>query len=141
MSEFAPLKSYIAGTWVAPASSTATIDALNPATEEVCATVAICGPDDVDRAVRAARAAFDGYAAIALDQRIALVIANVLNLIIAPWIVGSLSDYFAGAGPADAESLRLAQMILAPSGLWAAWHYWRAEKYIVEDQKRAVGYV
>ena len=73
MSEFVPLKSYIAGSWVAPASSTATIDAINPATEEVCATVAICGPDDVDRAVRAARAAFDGYAAIALDQRIALV--------------------------------------------------------------------
>ena len=73
MSEFAPLKSYIAGSWAAPASSTATIDAINPATEEVCATVAICGPDDVDRAVRAARAAFDGYAAFSLDQRIALV--------------------------------------------------------------------
>ena len=73
MSEFAPLKSYIAGSWAVPASSTATIDAINPATEEVCATVAICGPDDVDRAVRAARAAFDGYAAFSLDQRIALV--------------------------------------------------------------------
>ena len=72
---------------------------------------------------------------------ISLLIANVLNLIIAPWIVGSLSDYFAGSGPPDAESLRLAQLILAPSGLWAAWHYWRAEKYIVADQKRAVGYV
>ena len=77
----------------------------------------------------------------AMAVAISLVIANVLNLIIAPWIVGSLSDYFAGAGPADADSLRLAQMVLAPSGLWAAWHYWRAEKYIVEDQKRAVGYV
>ena len=73
MSEFAPLKSYIAGSWAAPASSTATIDAINPATEEVCATVAICGADDVDRAVRSARAAFDGYAAFSLDQRIALV--------------------------------------------------------------------
>jgi len=77
----------------------------------------------------------------AMAVAISLLIANVLNLIVAPWIVGSLSDYFAGAGPANAESLRLAQMILAPSGLWAAWHYWRAEKYIVEDQKRAVGYV
>jgi aldehyde dehydrogenase (NAD+) len=67
------LKSYINGAWVAPATSTATIDAINPATEEVCATVAVCGHDDVDRAVRAARAAFDGYAAIPLDQRIKLV--------------------------------------------------------------------
>jgi aldehyde dehydrogenase (NAD+) len=68
----APLKSYIDGAWVTPATSTATVDAINPATEEVCATVAICGPDDVDRAVLAARAAFDGYAATSLDERIAL---------------------------------------------------------------------
>lgn len=72
---------------------------------------------------------------------ISLLIANVLNLIIAPAIVGGLSDYFAGPQGADAESLRLAQLILAPSGLWCAWHYWRAGKYIIEDQKRAVGYV
>lgn len=77
----------------------------------------------------------------AMAVAIALLIANVLNLIVAPWIVGSLSDYFDGAGGGSAESLRLAQLILAPTGLWAAWHYWRAEKYIVADQQRAVGYV
>ncbi len=67
-----PLKSYIDGAWVAPATSTATVEAVNPATEEVCAVVAICGHDDVDRAVLAARAAFDSYAATTLDERIAL---------------------------------------------------------------------
>jgi aldehyde dehydrogenase (NAD+) len=67
-----PLKSYIAGTWVAPISSTAMLDAINPATEEVCATIALCGPDDVDQAVAAARAAFDGYASTSLEERIAL---------------------------------------------------------------------
>lgn len=77
----------------------------------------------------------------AMAVAIALLIANVLNLIVAPGIVGALSDYFAGPGGADADSLRLAQLILAPTGFWAAWHYWRAEKYIVADQKRAVGYV
>ena len=77
----------------------------------------------------------------AMAVAIALLIANVLNLIVAPWIVGSLSNYFDSTGGGNADSLRLAQLILAPSGLWAAWHYWRAEKYIVEDQKRAVGYV
>ena len=77
----------------------------------------------------------------AMAVAIALLIANVLNLIIAPGIVGSLSDYFDASGGGNADSLRLAQLILAPTGLWAAWHYWRAEKYIVEDQKRAVGYV
>lgn len=77
----------------------------------------------------------------AMAIAISLLIANLLNLIVAPWIVGSLSDFFAGPAGADADSLRMAQLILAPTGLWAAWHYWRAEKYIIEDQKRACGYV
>jgi MFS family permease len=72
---------------------------------------------------------------------VSLLIANVFNLIIAPQGVGLLSDYFAGPGGADAASLRLALLVLAPTGFWAAWHYWRAEKYIIEDQKRAIGYV
>jgi aldehyde dehydrogenase (NAD+) len=67
------LKSYIKGEWALPATSTALVTAINPATEEICATIAICGHDDVDRAVRAARAAFDSYAARSLDDRIALV--------------------------------------------------------------------
>jgi len=67
------LKSYIGGEWRLPLSSTAVVDAINPATEEIAARVALCGPDDVDAAVRAARGAFDGYAALSLDDRIALV--------------------------------------------------------------------
>lgn len=69
----ASLNSYIEGAWVLPQTSTATFEAINPATEEIAATVALCGVDDVDRAVRAARSAFDGYAALTLDARIALV--------------------------------------------------------------------
>jgi MFS family permease len=72
---------------------------------------------------------------------VSLLLANILNLIVAPGIVGTLSDYFAGPLPVNAESLRLAQLCLAPTGFWAAWHYWRAGKYSVADQKRAVGYV
>ncbi len=77
----------------------------------------------------------------AMFVAITLLIANVFNLIIAPQGVGFLSDYFAGPAGADAASLRLALLFLAPTGFWAAYHYWRAEKYIVEDQKRAIGYV
>lgn len=72
---------------------------------------------------------------------VSLLVANVFNLIVAPQGVGLLSDYFAGPSGADAESLRTALLILAPTGFWAAWHYWSAEKYVIEDQKRAVGYV
>lgn len=68
-----PLKSYINGAWVLPATSTASYAAINPATEQVCANVALCGHDDVEAAISAARAAFDGYAAMPLDDRIALV--------------------------------------------------------------------
>jgi aldehyde dehydrogenase (NAD+) len=67
-----PLKSYINGVWVLPATSTATVDAINPATEEICATVALCGPDDVEAAVSAARAAFADYSALTLEARLAL---------------------------------------------------------------------
>ena len=71
MSE-ALLNSYIGGKWVLPATSTQTFDAINPATEEVAARIAMCGPDDVDLAAAAARAAFESYAATSLDDRIAL---------------------------------------------------------------------
>jgi len=77
----------------------------------------------------------------AMFSAIALLVANVFNLIVAPQAVGWLSDYLAGSHGADAASLRMALLFLAPTGFWAAWHYWRAGKFIVEDQKRAVGHV
>jgi MFS family permease len=72
---------------------------------------------------------------------VSLVSANVLNLIVAPWMVGWLSDRFAGTHAADAASLRLALLVLAPTGFWAAFHYWRAAKTIISDQARAIGQV
>ena len=73
MSELSPLPSYINGEWVLPATSSAVFEAINPATEEVCSRVALCGPDDVDKAMAAARAAFDGYSSMSLEERLALV--------------------------------------------------------------------
>jgi betaine-aldehyde dehydrogenase len=49
---------YVNGEFVAPETS-ATLDVIDPATEEVIARVPDAGRDDVDRAVKAARAAFD----------------------------------------------------------------------------------
>ncbi|MGO9716514.1 MAG: spinster family MFS transporter [Steroidobacteraceae bacterium] len=71
---------------------------------------------------------------------ISLLVANVLNLMVAPWFVGLLSNWFAGAHATDAVSLRLALLVLAPSGFWAAYHLYLASKTIIEDQKRAIGY-
>src|SRR5205809_515166 len=49
---------YVGGEWVRP-SSGETIQVVNPATEEPCATVPAGKAADIDRAVAAARAAFD----------------------------------------------------------------------------------
>jgi len=49
---------YINGEFVEPGSSD-TVEAIDPSTGEVLATVPNAGPADVDRAVKAARAAFD----------------------------------------------------------------------------------
>ena len=67
------LKSYIDGAWTPPKSSTEVFEAINPATEEVAARVAMCGADDVDLAVAAAKRAFSTWGFTTLDHRIALV--------------------------------------------------------------------
>ena len=71
---------------------------------------------------------------------ISLLVANILNLMVAPVMVGALSDRFAGAHASLAESLRMALLVLAPTGFWAAYHLYLASKTIVADQKRAIGY-
>jgi aldehyde dehydrogenase (NAD+) len=59
---------YLGGEWVTPAS-TETIAVENPATEEILGRVPAGTPADVDRAVAAARAAFDGGAATPMAER------------------------------------------------------------------------
>ncbi|QGN48314.1 aldehyde dehydrogenase family protein [Micromonospora sp. WMMD558] len=61
---------YLDGHWVT-ASPGPTIEVHNPTTEQVVATVPAGTPADVDRAVAAARAAFDGWAATAPADRAA----------------------------------------------------------------------
>ncbi|MFI5494951.1 aldehyde dehydrogenase family protein [Actinoplanes sp. NPDC051859] len=64
-------KIYIGGRWVAPATRD-TIAVENPATEETLAKVSAGTAEDVDRAVAAARGAFDGWAATPMAERGAL---------------------------------------------------------------------
>ncbi len=61
---------YIGGEWVDPAG-TGTIDVINPTTEEVIGSVPEGTADDADRAVRAARAAFDGWSQTSVYERAA----------------------------------------------------------------------
>lgn len=61
---------YIGGEW-RPAAGTGTIAVVNPATEQVIAEVPAGTAEDIDAAVRAARAAFPGWAATPPAERAA----------------------------------------------------------------------
>ena len=62
---------YIDGAWVAPAKAK-DLAVLNPATEEAIGTISLGTKDDVDRAVRAARKAFESFGLTTREQRLEL---------------------------------------------------------------------
>ena len=62
---------YVGGEWVAPSGS-ATIDVINASTEQIMGSVPEGTPEDVDRAVAAARAAFEGWSTTPVEERVAL---------------------------------------------------------------------
>ena len=62
------LPNYINGTWV-PSTGSETLDIQNPATGEVLAQCPLSGPNDVDAAVQAARAAFPDWKAKSTIER------------------------------------------------------------------------
>jgi aldehyde dehydrogenase (NAD+) len=64
-------KFYIDGKWVEPKGKE-TLDVINPATEEPIATIALGTKEDVDRAVAAAKKAFETFSRTTLEERAAL---------------------------------------------------------------------
>src|SRR5438270_806694 len=69
-----------------------------------------------------------------------LFLANLGNLVIAPPLIGALSDWFAPNHVTNADSLRLAMLCLVPTGLWATAHLFLAARDILKDQERARGF-
>jgi aldehyde dehydrogenase (NAD+) len=65
------LQFYINGEWVDPIRPNPH-DVINPATEEVCAHISLGSDEDVDRAVAAARAAFETWGYSSREERIAV---------------------------------------------------------------------
>ena len=62
---------YIDGQWVEPAKLEV-LDVIDPATEEAFTQIAVGGPQDVDRAVAAARAAFASFSRTSRKERLEL---------------------------------------------------------------------
>jgi len=62
------LKFYIDGEWVDPVTP-ATLDVINPTTEEPFATISMGSAADVDKAVAAAKTAFESYSKTTVQER------------------------------------------------------------------------
>ncbi len=69
---------YIDGQWVEPISK-ARLDVINPANEEVCGNIAIGNDADADRAVMAARRAFNSFTKTTKAERLDLM-RNILAI-------------------------------------------------------------
>jgi aldehyde dehydrogenase (NAD+) len=69
---------YINGAWVEP-SKPATIDVVNPATEEVYTSISAGSAADVDKAVKAARAAFPSFSQTSKADRMKL-LARIIEV-------------------------------------------------------------
>lgn len=59
-----------------------------------------------------------------------LFVTNVANLIVAPQVIGILSDGFQATCETGEDSLRWALAVCAPTGLWAVWHLWRCSQLL-----------
>jgi predicted MFS family arabinose efflux permease len=65
--------------------------------------------------------------------------ANVANLIIAPQGIGLASYLLEPTLGSNAESLRWALIVLAPTGFWAAWHYLTSARTLRQEQAAVSG--
>ena len=69
---------YIGGQWVAPSGSSS-LDVIDPSNEEVVSSIRLGSAADVDRAVAAARAAFEEYSETPVRERMALLDCIMAN--------------------------------------------------------------
>lgn len=108
----------IAGTWL-PSDSGRTIDVTNPADGTVIARVPDCGTEETRRAIEAAHEAFPAYAALPLNERVALM--RRLHQLILDNLEGLASLLTAEQGKPLAEAR-------AEVGSSAAYVLWFAEE-------------
>ncbi len=115
---------YIDGKWVAPAQAH-DLPILNPATEEPLATLSLGTAADVDKAVAAAKAAFDSYSQTTVEQRLAF-LRKIID------VYQAKSDPMAEAISSEMGApLTLARKAQAPAG-WA--HLTEAAKILERFQ-------
>ncbi len=104
------LQFYIDGRWVAPATAK-TLDVIDPSTEQPVGRISLGSATDVDRAVKAARAAFETYGQTTREERVAL-----LQRILAAY-QERLDDLAEVISLEMGAPMSLAKAAQAPSGL------------------------
>jgi aldehyde dehydrogenase (NAD+) len=103
-------KFYIDGKWVEPSTSDR-LEVINPATEKPIATIALGGREDVDRAVAAARAAFETFSQTTREERL-----DLLDRVIAAY-KARLGDIARAVSMEMGAPMSLANGAQAPAGL------------------------
>ncbi len=101
---------YINGEWVEP-STRNTLDVINPATEKVIGSVALGSEKDVDKAVAAAKVAFDSYSQTSQEERIEL-LEKIIDCYKA-----RMDDVAATISEEMGAPINLAHSMQAPMGL------------------------
>ncbi len=101
---------YINGEWVEP-STRNTLDVINPATEKVIGAVALGSEKDVDKAIAAARVAFDSYSQTSQGERIEL-LEKIIDCYKA-----RMEDVAATISEEMGAPINLAHSMQAPMGL------------------------
>ena len=103
-------KFYIDGQWVAPSESH-DFAVVNPATEEPIATISLGSAKDVDRAVAAAKRAFESYSDASVEDRLTL-LRRVIDV-----YKSKLEEMAATISQEMGAPISLARKAQAPAGL------------------------
>ncbi|WP_374598032.1 spinster family MFS transporter [Sphingosinicella sp.] len=74
----------------------------------------------------------------ALISAVLVFVANVANLVVAPLLIGFLSDVLSTRIADPAQSLRYVLMACSLTGLWASAHYFAAARRLAHDLARPV---
>jgi aldehyde dehydrogenase (NAD+) len=124
---------YIDGEWTAPRDGRL-VEVINPVTEEPIAQAALGGPADIDRAVRAARAAFDAgtWACSTVQERAAIMTR-------AGELIAARADEFARLLTLEVGSPQaVASVQPIAARMFLDWHAAQASTFPWEEEREGV---
>jgi aldehyde dehydrogenase (NAD+) len=124
---------YIGGEWAEP-SDGRSVDVVNPTTEEPIGRAGLAGPADIDRAVRAARAAFDSgpWAASTPSERAAIMTR-------AGALIAERAELFTRTITLEVGSpLAIAAWQPQVAGLYLDWHAAQAGSFPWEEERDGI---